>query len=54
VKTYSSHFSAYSSDLATYAGWYKTQEQPDMSDAQFFESDEYVIELEDFIARFGR
>lgn len=52
VKTYSSHYSTYSSDLATYAGWYKTQEQPDMSDAQFFESDDYVIELDDFFARY--
>jgi hypothetical protein len=52
VKTYSSHYSTYSSDLATCAGWYKTQEQPDMSDARFFESDDYVIELDDFFARY--
>ncbi len=54
VKTYSSHYNAYSSDLETYAEWYKRQEQPEMTDDAFFMSDDYVIELDDFYRRFTR
>lgn len=53
VRTYSSHYGVYSSELATYAEWYKTVEQPDMTDEQFADADEFTIELADFRARFG-
>jgi len=54
VKTFSSHYDTYSGDLETYATWYQQQEQPDMSDADFYQADDYVIELEDFYNRFKR
>lgn len=52
VKTYSSHYQTYSSELTTYSKWYKKQEQPDMSDDEFYQADDYVIELTDFHQRF--
>ena len=33
--------------------WYGDHEQPDMTDAEFHAADEFVVELEDFRARFG-
>jgi hypothetical protein len=53
VRTYSSHYGVYSSELATYAEWYKADEQPDMTDEQFAAADEFTIELSDFYSRFG-
>jgi hypothetical protein len=53
IRTYSSHYSMYSSELATYAEWYRSGEQPDMTDEQFANADEFTIELSDFHARFG-
>lgn len=54
VRTYSTHFKAYASELAGYAAWYKPQEQPQMTDAEFLAQDEFTIELDDFVQRFGR
>jgi hypothetical protein len=53
VKTWSSHYRSYSSALATYATWYKSVEQPAMSDAAFNAADEFTLPLDDFYARFG-
>lgn len=54
IKTFSSHYDLYSSQLESYASWYKNQEQPDMSDSEFLDADEYTISLDDFYQRFGR
>jgi hypothetical protein len=53
IRTYSTHYRAYSTELATYAQWYKPREQPDMTDEQFLRADEYTLELTDFRERFG-
>jgi len=54
VRTYSTHYGAFSDDVAQYAAWYKKGEQPGMTDQQFYQADSYTIELQDFTARFGR
>jgi hypothetical protein len=53
VRTYSTYFNAYSSDLAMYAEWYRPREQPNMTDAEFLAQDDFDIALDDFRARFG-
>ncbi len=53
VRTYSSYYESYSSELDTYAEWYKEAEQPEMTDEQFLAADEFTIELTDFRSRFG-
>ena len=53
VRTYSTHYDAYSSELDTYAAWYREREQPGMTDEEFLAADEFTIELTDFRARFG-
>jgi hypothetical protein len=53
IRTYSSHYGMYSSEMASYAEWYKTDEQPDMTDEQFANADQFTIELSDFYTRFG-
>lgn len=53
VRTYSTHYNTYSSDLATYPAWYRDREQPGMSDEAFYQSDEFTITLKDFYQRFG-
>ena len=53
VTTYSSHYETRSSDLDTYAEWYREHEQPKMSDAEFHAADEFVLPLPDFRERFG-
>lgn len=53
VRTYSSHYDSYSSELGTYAEWYKSREQPDMTDEEFLAADDFTIELSDFRSRFG-
>ncbi len=53
VRTYSTHYDAYASDLGTYADWYKSREQPEMTNEQFVSADEYTINLKDWRARFG-
>jgi predicted nucleic acid-binding protein len=54
VRTYSTHFKAYASDLPEYARWYKSAEHPELSDAQFLAEDEFSIDLDDFYRRFGQ
>lgn len=53
VKTYSSHYGAYSSNLQSYPDWYKEQENPELTDAQFYAADEYTIIMGDFFERYG-
>ena len=53
IRTYSSHYGMYSSEMETYADWYRADEQPDMTDEQFVNADQFTIELSDFYARFG-
>lgn len=53
VKTWSSYYKVYSSELPTYAQWYKHIEQPAMSDVEFLAADEFTLTLDDFYARFG-
>ena len=53
VKTYSSHYDSYSTELDAYAEWYKSREQPEMTDEEFFAADDFMIELSDFRSRFG-
>lgn len=53
VRTYSTHYDTYASDLEAYADWYKSREQPEMTDEQFVNADEYTITVNDWRARFG-
>lgn len=52
VETYSTHYAELSREAADYAAWYKPGEQPQMSDAEFHDTDDYTLDLEDFRARF--
>lgn len=52
VSTYSTHYEKFSKDTAQYVAWYKADEQPKMTDAQFREADHFTIDLTDFRARF--
>jgi len=54
VKTYSSYFSQFSSEVDNYANWYKVREQPDLSDLEFYAADDFIIRLDDFFQRFGK
>lgn len=53
VRTYSTHYKAFSGDLPNYAAWYRPHEHPKMTDAEFLAADDFTIVLEDFRARFG-
>ena len=53
MRTYSTHYGKYASEMPDYAARYRDHEQPDMSDAEFLAAEEYEIVLEDFRARFG-
>lgn len=52
VRTYSPHYRNYSADQAGYAAWYKAQEKPKLSDAEFLAQDEFTFDLADFRKRF--
>jgi len=53
VKTYSSYYTRYSSEVDEYASWYKAHEQPDMNDDEFHATDDYVINIDGFQQRFS-
>ncbi|MCP5382836.1 MAG: serine/threonine protein phosphatase [Kordiimonadaceae bacterium] len=53
VRTYSTFYKKYSSELAEYSSWYRNMEQPGMTDQEFQEADNYDIILNDFKIRFG-
>lgn len=52
VHTYSTYYKKQSIDTAEYARWYKAQEQPRMTDAEFHTQDDFTIRLPDFRSRF--
>lgn len=52
VETYSTHYNELSREAADYAAWYKPGEQPQMTDEEFHDADDYTLTLEDFRARF--
>lgn len=52
VTTYSTHYRKFSRDLPEYAAWYRGHEQPEMTDAEFHDADDYTIQLDDFRVRF--
>lgn len=54
VRTYSTYYNSYSSDLPKYAQWYKASEHPNMTDQEFLAEDDFTLSLDDFVARFGR
>ena len=54
VRTYSTHYQKFSSEIPDYASWYRDQEQPQMTDAEFHAADQFVIELTDFRQRFDQ
>jgi hypothetical protein len=54
VRTYSSYFGKFSSEVNEYANWYKARERPNLSELEFYAADDFVISLEDFHKRFGR
>jgi hypothetical protein len=53
VRTYSTHYGRFSSEIPDYAAWYRPFEQPAMTDAEFLAAEEFVIPLADFRRRFG-
>ena len=53
VRTYSTHYGKFSSEIPEYAAWYKAGErQADTPDAEFMERDDFVVELAGFHERF--
>ncbi|MGY0503982.1 hypothetical protein [Luteimonas sp. e5] len=55
VRTYSTHFRKFSSEMPEYASWYKAGErQAGLSEQEFLARDEFVVELRDFHKRFSR
>ncbi|MFL9841821.1 serine/threonine protein phosphatase [Sphingomonas sp. ST-64] len=54
VRTYSTHYGKFASDLPTYAEWYKAHDnQSALTDADYLKRDSFTIELTDFHRRFG-
>ena len=53
VTTWSSHYKSLSTDLPTYADWYKAREQPHLTDAEYHATDSFVLDLGGFHERFG-
>ncbi len=53
VRTYSSHYRRFSTEVPEYAAWYKPDEAPQLSDAAFHARDDFAIPLTDFRQRFG-
>lgn len=54
VRTYSSYYKKFASEVPEYAGWYKAHDgQAALSDADYLKREEFTIELGDFHRRFG-
>lgn len=54
VRTYSTHYRKYASEIPEYAAWYKAHDgQAGLSDEEYLKRDEFTIELRDFRDRFG-
>jgi hypothetical protein len=54
VRTWSTHYGSFSSELPTYAAWYKAEEKPKLSDEAYNREDDFTLTLADFRARFDR
>jgi hypothetical protein len=54
VRTYSTYYRRYSTELPQYAAWYKAGEAPKLTDAEFNDRDDFILELTDFHERFAR
>lgn len=54
VKTYSSHYKKFSDEVSNYPAWYKANENPKVTDSEFFALDSYTIDLSDFNNRFNK
>jgi hypothetical protein len=53
VRTYSPHYKKFSTELREYADWYKADERPTLTDAEFLLHDDFSLTLTDFRTRFG-
>ena len=54
VRTYSTLYGRFSSELPQYAAWYKKQDrQEQLSDAEYLARDDFTVELGDFHERFA-
>jgi len=54
VRTYSTHYGKFASDLPEYGAWYKVHDgQGHLSDADYLAREEFTIALDDFHDRFG-
>lgn len=53
IKTWSSHYRQYSGELINYANWYKDELYAHLTDAEFLQTEEFRLQLDDFIERFG-
>jgi hypothetical protein len=54
VHTYSTLYKKESADVADYAAWYRPDEKPKESDAEFRAGDDFTFDLTDFRKRFGK
>lgn len=54
VRTWSSHYKAYSTQLPAYASWYRPDEAPAMDDEAYLAKDDFRIALVDFRKRFRK
>jgi hypothetical protein len=52
VRTYSTYYGKFSTELPEYAAWYRADEKPHLTDAGFHAQDDFTINLVDFRARF--
>lgn len=52
VRTYSSHYKGFSTELAQYSQWYKAHEKPGHSDDEYLTADAFTLSLLDFRNRF--
>jgi len=54
VRTYSTHYGKFASEIPDYAAWYKAHDgQAKLSDADYLARDEFTVDLSDFQQRFG-
>lgn len=54
VRTYSTHYGKFASEIPEYGAWYKAHDgQAGLSDADYLKRDEFALPLTDFHQRFG-
>lgn len=54
VRTYSTHYGKFASEIPEYGAWYKEHDrQADLSDEEYLKREEFTIKLGDFHRRFG-